>query len=323
MVTRAHQIKKDRVVHHTPPPTVTMQPEVLLAQSAQPADTDITKLLPPPVGLSEDDYEAAVMDVFIDGPTTIPSVGDKWPMSTSGIIKFLVCLITSWTRRRSINLFAGPSDFTLDDQCWERCKMRSCKPRYCCDVCNSEAFLLLYVPPLQKQKQTRRQKFQEYTMDGRHRALREELVTWRHKQLIDEEIDDDFFGPDLILTDDMLTRIIDLAHHSKLLDVHMLKSQTSWVYAQDYGEAVLSLAHKHFPPASLQQPSRTSPVPMVIVATVSTSTTQPLLAPTTAATVSTASTKPRKQTQCSRCKALSHNSMAISFQYCYEILKMI
>ncbi|KIJ09267.1 hypothetical protein PAXINDRAFT_17634 [Paxillus involutus ATCC 200175] len=144
-------------------------------------------------------------------------------------------------------------------------------------------------------------------MEAPHHTLKEDLIAWQRKQVVNDGLDDDFFGPQLILTDPILTRIINLSHHSKLPDISALKAQTNWVFAQEYGNAILALAHKHFPP-------KPNPVPPTTHATSgsaipSTSSGQPTGGlPASSGTVATATAKkPRKPTQCSKCKGLGHN----------------
>lgn len=88
-------------------------------------------------------------------------------------------------------------------------------------------------------------------MDARDYALWNDLNVWRQKTLVDLGINDPFFGPALILPDLILTRIIDLSHHSKLSDVSALRDLTDWCYADKYGENVLVLVHNHYPPPTV------------------------------------------------------------------------
>ncbi|TFK68538.1 hypothetical protein BDN72DRAFT_674866 [Pluteus cervinus] len=72
--------------------------------------------------------------------------------------------------------------------------------------------------------------------------LRTRLQNWRKEQMIKEGLgDDQFFGVQLILSDEILDHIVDLAHQSKLLDVKTLAEQTDWRYANIYGPKILEL----------------------------------------------------------------------------------
>lgn len=69
---------------------------------------------------------------------------------------------------------------------------------------------------------------------------------------------DDYFGLQLILSDDILDRIVDLTHHFKAPDVKSLYDQTSWHYAVQYREYIVKLINIHvLPPSmpSLPQPA--------------------------------------------------------------------
>lgn len=72
--------------------------------------------------------------------------------------------------------------------------------------------------------------------------LHDELNDWREKQMVEEGLGlDDFFGPQLLLSDDILDRIVDLHHHSKVHDVQSLIDQTGWHYASRYGTQILEI----------------------------------------------------------------------------------
>ncbi|KIJ10206.1 hypothetical protein PAXINDRAFT_16777 [Paxillus involutus ATCC 200175] len=208
------------------------------ANPSQPQEGQSTpsRLLPPSSGLSEEEYECTVMDVFINAHNRS------------------VC------RRKIADEYFGNGSYTVvtdsesgpyKKDCCERCVKWSLKPRYCCDICNPQAFLLFFAPPPPKLKRARHLKLPEYKMELLHRTLKEDLMVWRQQQLVENGMDDDFFGPQLILTDKLLTRILDLSHHRKLPDISALKAQTHWVFANEYGPTILALVHKHFP----QQPA--------------------------------------------------------------------
>lgn len=202
-------------------------------------------------------------------------------------------------------------DANTQNYCCERCEKRSCMPRLCCDMCNPEAFLLFYVAPPPKASNKRKVKVStSYKMSQADFALQDDLLKWREQQAIEEDIDDDFFGPQLILSDSLLDRILALSHHSKLPNIIALRDQTDWVYVQEYGEMILGLIRKHFPPPAPS--SHSIPVSSHILvdapanAIPSGSSTSTLAHQQTGAN-GVAPKKARKPTQCSKCKAYGHN----------------
>ncbi|TFK62853.1 P-loop containing nucleoside triphosphate hydrolase protein [Pluteus cervinus] len=95
-------------------------------------------------------------------------------------------------------------------------------------------------PP--KPRKKRKIKIASYTMDDTDVKLRTCLQNWRKEQMVKEGLgDDQFFGVHLILSNGILDRIVDLVHHSKLLDVKTLSEQTDWRHATFYGPAILEL----------------------------------------------------------------------------------
>ncbi|KIJ09295.1 hypothetical protein PAXINDRAFT_17613 [Paxillus involutus ATCC 200175] len=228
------------------------------------------KLLPPSSGLSEEEYESAVMDMFINAHEQ--SICDEVVgNSAHGLCPANNC---------------------------ERCTKGSLKPRYCCDVCNPQSFLLFFAPPPPKSKRAQRLKLAGYKMEASHCSLKEDLISWRQQQLISSGMDDDFYGPHLILTDKIIIRIIELSHHSKLPDVSALKAQTNWIFASEYGAAILAIVNRHFPQPSL------NPVPPAMRASTSLLANSSLSigAPDVSVTK-----KLRKPTRCSKCHAVGHN----------------
>ncbi|KAG1720153.1 hypothetical protein EDB19DRAFT_1647321 [Suillus lakei] len=60
-------------------------------------------------------------------------------------------------------------------------------------------------------------------------SLLQALESWREQQLVESGMgENDFFGPQLMLADSIMTQIINLAHHGKIQDITSLKEQTEW-----------------------------------------------------------------------------------------------
>ncbi|KIJ08905.1 hypothetical protein PAXINDRAFT_17987 [Paxillus involutus ATCC 200175] len=87
--------------------------------------------------------------------------------------------------------------------------------------------------------------------------LHKELVHWREMKMIEEDLDgDDFFGPQIIMSNKILHRIIDLAHYFKLTTPTSLLEQTGWCYSMDYGPEIIQLIKAKIP-FPVPQPSTT------------------------------------------------------------------
>ncbi|OBZ77631.1 ATP-dependent DNA helicase RecQ [Grifola frondosa] len=107
-------------------------------------------------------------------------------------------------------------------------------------------------------------KMASYTMNDADLRLKKSLKAWREKQMEEEELDgDDFFGPQYLLSDRLLTRIVDLAHFSKLSTVQILQEQTDWCHASKYGPRILELVRLHIPAPVLPSPFTSAPLPPI------------------------------------------------------------
>jgi len=60
--------------------------------------------------------------------------------------------------------------------------------------------------------------------------LKTALQDWRRNQLLSTVGDDDTFGPQLIMTDDILERFVELAHFKQVSDLASIHTQVSWRY---------------------------------------------------------------------------------------------
>ncbi|KIL64921.1 hypothetical protein M378DRAFT_42222, partial [Amanita muscaria Koide BX008] len=135
----------------------------------------------------------------------------------------------------------------LSDDEYEKAMMSS---RLCCDTCNTGSFILTqpHYPPPKSTRAPRKLTFPPYTMTHKENDLCEALKKWRDDQVKIEGLETNiYFGKQLILPDDILKRIVDLAHHFKLPNTQALHAQTGWCYASKYGSHILQYVHLHFP----------------------------------------------------------------------------
>jgi hypothetical protein len=152
------------------------------------------------------------------------------------------------------NLTTG-TNFT--NECCERCNITT--SRLCCRVCSPHSFTIMSshartLPP--KPTRSRRKKIAKYSMEDRDHRLHDDLIRWRRDQQMKEGFGADiFFGPQRILSDQVLDRIVDLAHHSKIISIETLGEQTLWKGTLKYGKEILALIRAHAPPTVNSAPA--------------------------------------------------------------------
>jgi hypothetical protein len=73
--------------------------------------------------------------------------------------------------------------------------------------------------------------------------LKAALQEWRSDQIGDDEM----FGPQLIMTDDVLDRLVGLAHSGRVSDLASIHTQVSWRHIDIWGADILDIIKKYFP----------------------------------------------------------------------------
>ena len=124
-----------------------------------------------------------------------------------------------------------------------RCVVKA--SRLCCDTCNPGSFILP-IPPVSAHKQTRapnRFKVGEHVLTDVDHRLKTALEEWRDSQIGD----DDMFGPQLIMTDDVLDRLVGLAHSGRVSDLASIHTQVSWQHIDIWGTEILDIVKQYFP----------------------------------------------------------------------------
>ncbi|EGN96635.1 hypothetical protein SERLA73DRAFT_154130 [Serpula lacrymans var. lacrymans S7.3] len=99
------------------------------------------------------------------------------------------------------------------------------------------------------QRNKRKVNTKGYTMTKAGGELWRHLKEWRESQLMAEGLSGDtFFGVQIIMSELVLCRIVELAELAKIKDITTLREQTNWCYADLYGDKVIGLVNTHFPP---------------------------------------------------------------------------
>ena len=195
-----------------------------------------------------------------------------------------------------------------------RCVVRA--SRLCCDTCNPESFTLP-TPTTSAPKKTRapnRFKVGEHVFTDVDDRLKTALQEWRSNQIGDDEM----FGPQLIMTDDVLDRLVGLAHFGKVSDLASIHTQVSWRHIDIWGADILNIIKKYFPdvepivepdsPRPVLQASENLPGP----------SSRPSNTLSTAPSGSRVSKSTRKR-RCSACGSEGH----IGMSYRVNILRVI
>ena len=123
--------------------------------------------------------------------------------------------------------------------------------RLCCDTCNPGSFILP-LPTASAPKQTwapNKFKASQYELTNADLGLTSALREWRDAQLksLGVPTGDDMYGSQLILTDDILERLVELAHFNQLTDLASIRAQVNWRYSDLWGTQILRLVKKHVP----------------------------------------------------------------------------
>lgn len=103
-----------------------------------------------------------------------------------------------------------------------------------------------------------------------------------------------FLTPQCIMRDQLLQRIVDLAHDQKITTVTHLHEQITWGHLDTHAEAIICLIKTFCPPPNTASPFTTAPL-------------QPSAQRLSAATP--ASEAPKKQRNCKKCGVPGHYGM--------------
>lgn len=142
-----------------------------------------------------------------------------------------------------------------------------CIPRpsqLCCNICNPGSFILPVPETVAPRPSHAPNKFKVdsggYSMTEADKKLKNALREWRSMQMQDLGVmnGDDMFGPQFIMTDESLERLVDLAHYGQIDDLTALQNQVNWHYCDRWGSRVLDVIKTHGPPQAVSTPSRGS-----------------------------------------------------------------
>src|SRR6266702_5953121 len=121
--------------------------------------------------------------------------------------------------------------------------------RLCCDTCNPGSFILP-LPMTSAPKQTQapnKFKVGQFELTDADLRLKTALQDWRRNQLLSTIGDDNTFRSQLIMTNDVLERLVGLAHFKQVSNLASIHTQVSWQYSDLWGTHILDIIKKHFP----------------------------------------------------------------------------
>ncbi|KAG2029679.1 hypothetical protein BDR03DRAFT_1018079 [Suillus americanus] len=147
-------------------------------------------------------------------------------------------------------------------------------------------------------------KIKPYEMTDAKRRLQQELIKWRDSKIIKEDLDaDDFFGPQMIMSNKILNRIVDLAHYHKILSTASLFEQTSWCYSSEYGQSILDIILTCIPLPIVQPPAPPTVIISLPLGLSSSTNQQPSTSTSATNVIMFASKRSRK---CHACGSADH-----------------
>ncbi|KAJ3553427.1 hypothetical protein NP233_g12645 [Leucocoprinus birnbaumii] len=133
---------------------------------------------------------------------------------------------------------------------------------HCCDVCEPSAFEIPHFtqePPCVIR--SRRMKVPALSieeMDDKALELKRLLCGWRVTQMKIRDLEDkEFFGPQQVMSERVLWRIVDLGHARKLTDTSVLIKQVQWVDVAEFAQEIIGIVHSVYP--ILPQPPKPPP----------------------------------------------------------------
>jgi len=135
-------------------------------------------------------------------------------------------------------------------------------PSICCDIHHPSEFSIYDTPEVSKPPAApQRSRITKYTKDKHDFQLINALSGWRETKTADvygwPSLND--LGPSLVMPNVILDRIIDCAHHRKILNVQDLRRETGWSDAEMFGDEVIAVIMQYaapLPPPFISTPLR-------------------------------------------------------------------
>ena len=218
------------------------------------------------------------------------------------------CFIQHFSLGYNLTCLDAVADLSSIELCCDQCRQHL--PPICCDLCHPSTISQL-IPGLNivqsaskttcKPKQV---KVAPHTCSMAEESLVNDLNAWCNHKVRELFGDIDLFTPNVFLHTYTLLRIVDLAHACQLCSTDDLKKQTSWCFADEYGDELITLVLKHYPtapnPSGVPSPFISTPLHSHTAVTSMSNMSSTLL--------SVGPPKSRAQPRCGDCGLLGHCS---------------
>lgn len=147
-----------------------------------------------------------------------------------------------------------------------------------------------------------------YLVTEADRKLKEALQDWRSAQLQNMGVmnGNDMFGVQFIMTDDVLDRIVDLAHFDQIDSLTAIQGQVNWRYCDRWGPDILDIVNSYARPAAMSPPRETLGAAENLPGP---STGHRATATNTGASSSKSKPRTRGQYRCGACGGIGHIGM--------------
>ena len=128
-------------------------------------------------------------------------------------------------------------------------------PSACCDVCNLDLVHVMIDDRDDNNQAVPRgsnpSKRPLHTLTLRASQFRDALYDWRTETATGLFGALDFWPADLLLHEEILEDIVVLVDANKILTVQDLREETGWILCDQYGDQIISLIQRFFPPTPL------------------------------------------------------------------------
>lgn len=153
-------------------------------------------------------------------------------------------------------LYIPASDFHFRCDETQPTGCQRCQPRPltdCCDLCSPLAFVFLDLPPQPtKPRAAAKSNIKPFEMSAVDCNLQTALLDWREEKALVKfpkaAVRD--LGASILLSDEILNRIVECAHAKKLSSPADLYKETKWRkdWVEEFGESLLALVCHYYPP---------------------------------------------------------------------------
>jgi hypothetical protein len=89
--------------------------------------------------------------------------------------------------------------------------------------------------------------------------LQEELECWRKAEYVALGFTETFVGPQMLMSDETLDRLVDLAHAGAIRGPEQLVREVDWVFSDKYARTLVELIHRFILPPPITSKQQDGP----------------------------------------------------------------